>query len=58
LPAGTRQPLALRFNQVKRLRRLPLDPSRVVQTGSFLGDEVLRPFVIQLRDGSVYCGLC
>ncbi|WP_425973559.1 GspE/PulE family protein [Tepidimonas sp. HKU78] len=58
LPAGTRQPLALRFNQVKRLRMPPLDPSRVVQTASVLGDEALRPFVIQLRDGSVYSGLC
>ncbi len=58
LPAGTRQPLALRFNQVKRLRMPPLDPSRVVQTATVLGDEALRPFVIQLRDGSVYSGLC
>lgn len=55
---ATDQPraLALRFNQVKRLRIAPSTAG--AQAPSGYHDGVLQSFVVHLRDGSVYSGLC
>lgn len=50
--------LSLRFNQVKRLRVDPRDAPASLGAASGYADEVLHSFVVQLRDGSVYSGLC
>ncbi|TSE26601.1 Type II secretion system protein E [Tepidimonas aquatica] len=56
LPDGHAKALALRFNQIKRLRIDPVAAPSGPLSG--LGDEALQSFAVQLRDGSVYAGLC
>ncbi|TSE25509.1 Type II secretion system protein E [Tepidimonas sediminis] len=56
LPDGHAKALALRFNQIKRLRFAPTEP--VTAPASGFADEALQTFAVQLRDGSVYAGHC
>jgi len=58
LPDGQARALSLRFNQVKRLRLDPREAPPALGTASGYADDALHSFVVQLRDGSVYSGLC
>ncbi|TSE31856.1 Type II secretion system protein E [Tepidimonas thermarum] len=55
---GQQRLLALRFNQIKRLRIESRTGLSALSAPSGYADEALRSFVVQLRDGSVYSGLC
>lgn len=54
LPDGHAKALALRFNQVKRMR---LARTAAAPASGF-ADDPLQTFAVQLRDGSVYSGRC
>ncbi len=58
LPTGQARPVSLRFAQVKRLRIPPKPEAPPLFLPSGFADDALRPFAVQLRDGSVYAGLC
>lgn len=56
LPDGHAKALALRFNQIKRMR--VAQPEQHTALVSGFSEEALHSFAVQLRDGSVYAGLC
>lgn len=58
LPEGQSRPLSLRFNQVKRLRIDRPGHGPALNPASGYADDALQSFAVQLRDGSVYSGLC
>jgi type II secretory ATPase GspE/PulE/Tfp pilus assembly ATPase PilB-like protein/predicted aspartyl protease len=58
MPVGLDKSIVVRFNQIKRLRLSRTVDGRGRVPPTLHAEEVLRPFAVQLRDGSVYSGLC